>query len=66
MQAPVGGLMATLVPHARIVPAVRPEDMSQDPLVVKHYLEVQITEWYNWLVVIELQGPNRASAGGQA
>ena len=40
VQAKMGGLMAALVPKARIVPAVRPEDMSQDPEVVKDYLSV--------------------------
>jgi acylglycerol lipase len=34
-QAAVGGVMARLIPRARIVPAVRPEDMSQDPRVVQ-------------------------------
>ncbi|KXZ45342.1 hypothetical protein GPECTOR_56g439 [Gonium pectorale] len=38
VQAMVGGLLATLVPHARVVPAVRPEDMSQDPKVVAEYV----------------------------
>jgi alpha-beta hydrolase superfamily lysophospholipase len=39
-QAKIGGVMSTLFPKARIVPAVRPEDMSQDPLVVQDYLQV--------------------------
>lgn len=30
----MGGLLATLMPHARLVPAVDPKDMSQDPAVV--------------------------------
>jgi hypothetical protein len=34
MQAKMGGLLATLLPHARLVPAVDPKDMSQDPAVV--------------------------------
>ncbi|GFR39898.1 hypothetical protein Agub_g403 [Astrephomene gubernaculifera] len=38
VQAMVGGLLATLVPRARLVPAVRPEDMSQDPRVVADYV----------------------------
>jgi hypothetical protein len=37
----VGGLLAALVPAARLVPAVRPEDMSQDPQVVQDYLSVR-------------------------
>jgi len=38
-QAPVSGLLAKLIPYARIVPAVRPEDMSPDAEVVQEYLE---------------------------
>ncbi|KAG2444677.1 hypothetical protein HXX76_001421 [Chlamydomonas incerta] len=38
VQAAVGGLMSALIPHAKLVPAVRPEDMSQDPAVVASYL----------------------------
>lgn len=38
-QAPVSGLLGRLVPRARIVPAVRPEDMSPEPDVVKAYIE---------------------------
>lgn len=30
----MGGLLASLVPRSRIVPAVKPEDMSPDPAVV--------------------------------
>lgn len=30
LQASVGGLLAGLIPRSRIVPAVRPEDMSTD------------------------------------
>ncbi|KXZ55182.1 hypothetical protein GPECTOR_3g328 [Gonium pectorale] len=37
--AMVGNLLSALVPGAKLVPAVRPEDMSQDPAVVKSYLE---------------------------
>ncbi len=40
VQAQMGGLLARLVPHARLVPAVRPEDMSQDPEVVHDYVSV--------------------------
>ncbi|GIL91124.1 hypothetical protein Vretimale_9569 [Volvox reticuliferus] len=39
IQAALGSLMAAIVPRAKLVPAVRPEDMSQDPAVVKEYLE---------------------------
>ncbi|GAX72846.1 hypothetical protein CEUSTIGMA_g301.t1 [Chlamydomonas eustigma] len=38
IQAQLGSVMSTLIPKARIVPAVRPEDMSQDPSVVQDYL----------------------------
>ncbi|KAL3161797.1 hypothetical protein ABBQ38_008889 [Trebouxia sp. C0009 RCD-2024] len=38
LQAPLGGLLGLLVPRARIVPAVLPEDMSPDPKVVEDYL----------------------------
>ncbi len=31
VQAVMGNLLALLVPRAKLVPAVRPEDMSQDP-----------------------------------
>uniref|UniRef100_A0A7S0WRQ0 Serine aminopeptidase S33 domain-containing protein n=1 Tax=Chlamydomonas leiostraca TaxID=1034604 RepID=A0A7S0WRQ0_9CHLO len=37
-QAPVSGLLSRVIPRARIVPAVRPEDMSQDAGVVADYL----------------------------
>ena len=37
MQAPLGALLSWLVPTWRIVPAVRPEDMSKDPLSVADY-----------------------------
>ena len=33
----MGGLLALLVPHARIVPAVRPEDFSPDAAVVAEF-----------------------------
>ena len=33
----MGGLLARLVPHARIVPAVRPEDFSPDAAVVAEF-----------------------------
>ncbi|KAG1680800.1 hypothetical protein FOA52_008133 [Chlamydomonas sp. UWO 241] len=39
IQAQMGGLLAALAPHGRLVPAVRPEDMSQDPEVVRAYME---------------------------
>jgi len=32
-QAPLGGLLGRMMPRARIVPAVKPKDMSQDPKV---------------------------------
>ena len=35
MQAKLGNVLAALIPRARIVPAVRPEDMSTDPEVVR-------------------------------
>mmetsp|Transcript_24351 Transcript_24351/g.43652 ORF Transcript_24351/g.43652 Transcript_24351/m.43652 type:complete len:312 (+) Transcript_24351:77-1012(+) len=38
IQASVGNLIATLMPRARIVPAVRPEDMNPDPKMVQEYL----------------------------
>ncbi len=34
VQAALGNVMAALVPRAKLVPAVRPEDMSQDAEVV--------------------------------
>ncbi|GFR39691.1 hypothetical protein Agub_g166 [Astrephomene gubernaculifera] len=37
-QAMLGNLLAALLPRAKLVPAVRPEDMSQDPRVVAEYL----------------------------
>ncbi|GIL65895.1 hypothetical protein Vafri_19531, partial [Volvox africanus] len=39
VQAALGNLLAAIVPRAKLVPAVRPEDMSQDPAVVKEYME---------------------------
>ena len=36
-QAPIGNLMARLMPKLRAVPAVRPEDLSPDPAVVEEY-----------------------------
>ncbi|GLI60601.1 hypothetical protein VaNZ11_002774 [Volvox africanus] len=39
IQAALGNLLAAIVPRAQLVPAVRPEDMSQDPAVVKEYME---------------------------
>ncbi|EFJ44964.1 hypothetical protein VOLCADRAFT_106192 [Volvox carteri f. nagariensis] len=39
IQAALGNILAALLPRAKLVPAVRPEDMSQDPDVVKEYLE---------------------------
>ena len=38
-QAPIGNLMAQLCPKMRAVPAVRPEDLCQDPAVVRDYLQ---------------------------
>lgn len=34
LQASIGGLLAAVIPRARIVPAVRGEDMSNDPQAV--------------------------------
>ncbi len=34
LQAPIGGLLATLLPRAKIVPAVPLENISNDPEVV--------------------------------
>lgn len=34
VQASMAGLLARIAPMAKIVPAAKPEDMSQDPLVV--------------------------------
>ncbi len=36
---PTSTVLASLVPRAHLVPAVRPEDMSQDPAVVQAYLD---------------------------
>jgi hypothetical protein len=33
VQAAVGGVLSSLVPRMKVVPAVRPEDLSQDPEV---------------------------------
>ncbi|KAG2496090.1 hypothetical protein HYH03_005693 [Edaphochlamys debaryana] len=38
-QASIGNVLAALMPRAKLVPAVRAEDMSQDPEVRKAYLE---------------------------
>eukprot|EP00951_Prasinocladus_malaysianus_P009126 scaffold66564_cov53-Prasinocladus_malaysianus.AAC.1 len=35
LQASVAGVLAWAVPRSKLVPAVRPEDMSQDPAVVR-------------------------------
>ena len=35
LQTPLAGLLATLLPRARIVPAVKGEDMSADPEAIK-------------------------------
>lgn len=43
IQAKVGNWMASLVPKARLVPAVRPEDMSADPEVVSDSNRIQRT-----------------------
>ena len=37
-QSKVGNLLAAAIPRARIVPAVKTEHLSQDPLVVQQYL----------------------------
>jgi acylglycerol lipase len=37
--AGVGALLSALLPRARLVPAVKPEDMHPDPAVVREYLE---------------------------
>lgn len=34
-QAPISGVLSRLIPRARIVPAVRPQDMSQVWLAVR-------------------------------
>lgn len=39
LQAPLGGLLAAVAPRARLVPAVRPQDMSSDPATVEHYIK---------------------------
>lgn len=39
VQAAVGNILAAVVPKAKLVPAVRPEDMSQDPEVVAAYVK---------------------------
>jgi len=38
IQAPLGGLLASLAPRARLIPAVRPEDMSADAATVAAYV----------------------------
>lgn len=38
VQAMMGGVLSALLPKARIVPAVRPEDMNQDPVCVQEYI----------------------------
>jgi acylglycerol lipase len=38
VQAAIGGLLAAMVPKARIVPAVKPEAMNKDPKKVEEYL----------------------------
>ena len=35
MQAKLGNVLATLIPRVRCVPAINPDDMSQDPAVVR-------------------------------
>ncbi|GLI70036.1 hypothetical protein VaNZ11_014774, partial [Volvox africanus] len=37
-QAAVGTLLSFLIPHARVVPAVRPENLSSDPALVAEYV----------------------------
>ncbi|GLC39425.1 hypothetical protein PLESTB_001347700 [Pleodorina starrii] len=37
-QAAVGSLLSLLIPRARVVPAVRPEDLSSDPALVAEYM----------------------------
>ncbi|GIL87499.1 hypothetical protein Vretimale_1615 [Volvox reticuliferus] len=37
-QAAVGTLLSFLIPRARVVPAVRPEDLSSDPALVAEYV----------------------------
>lgn len=39
IQSKIGVILAMTIPRARIVPAVRPEDMSPDPETVKKYME---------------------------
>ncbi|KAA6420475.1 MAG: alpha beta hydrolase, partial [Trebouxia sp. A1-2] len=55
LQAPLGGLFASLVPRARLVPAVKPEDMSPDPKVVQDYVNDKL----NFI------GPVRARTGNE-
>ncbi|EFJ43481.1 hypothetical protein VOLCADRAFT_45539, partial [Volvox carteri f. nagariensis] len=38
VQAAVGSLLSLLIPRARVVPAVRPEDLSPDPVLVAEYV----------------------------
>lgn len=38
LQSKIGALLALAMPRARVVPAVRPEDMNPDPDLVKDYL----------------------------
>ena len=35
VQAKLGNVLATLIPRVRCVPAINPDDMSQDPAVVR-------------------------------
>ncbi|KAL0032199.1 hypothetical protein WJX77_010371 [Trebouxia sp. C0004] len=55
LQAPLGAFFATLVPRARMVPAVKPEDMSPDPNVVQDYVNDKL----NFI------GPVRARTGNE-
>ncbi|KAG2493417.1 hypothetical protein HYH03_008542 [Edaphochlamys debaryana] len=55
IQAALGSVLASLIPRARVVPAVRPEDMSQDPAVVADYIADPLNT----------VGPVRALTGNQ-
>mmetsp|Transcript_26138 Transcript_26138/g.65938 ORF Transcript_26138/g.65938 Transcript_26138/m.65938 type:complete len:185 (-) Transcript_26138:464-1018(-) len=39
MQMKVGAVLAALAPHAKLVPAAQPSTLSQDPEVVRSYVE---------------------------
>lgn len=53
----MGGLLASLVPRSRIVPAVKPEDMSQDPAVVGFFnlYPALLMPWFPWAYHMQTQ-----------